>query len=161
MPCCTNRMKDTGGAASFPGCWADERRCIAAGPRPVSGSAAGGRYGGGLRPVPYTARAGKGAVAWAAAGPAVLANRHSGPVSLVPERLGRTGKTVRHSLLCGGRSPLFWYNQPLAAAFGLPGSRSDGRTFGHFDLSAGGGGGHSEKNQKNCKKHLPFRGEMV
>lgn len=161
MPCCTKRMKDAGGAASFPGCWADERRCIAAGPRPLSGSAAGGRYGGGLRPLPYPAGAGKGAVGWAAAGPAVLADCHSDPVPLVPERLGRTGKAVRSGLLCGGRSPLFWDNQPLAAASGLPGSRSDGRTFGHFDLSAGGGEGNSKKNQKNCKKHLPFRNEMV
>ena len=110
---------------------------------------------------PYPAGAGKGAVGWAAAGPAVLADCHSDPVPLVPERLGRTGKAVRSGLLCGGRSPLFWDNQPLAAASGLPGSRSDGRTFGHFDLSAGGGEGNSKKNQKNCKKCLPFRNEMV
>ena len=64
-------------------------------------------------------------------------------------------------LLRGGRSPVFLGSQPLAAAVGVSGGRPDDRSFGHFDLSAGGRQGNSEKNQKNYKKRLPFRDEMV
>ena len=150
------------GAADFsPGCWADDRGCGAAEPGPVPGLAAGGRHGGGVRPVPHPAGAGEDPAAGAAAGPAVLADGHSGPLCLVSGGLGRTGPAVRRGLLPGGRSPVFLGNQPVAAAFGVPGSRFDGRSFGHFDLSAGGSGGTSEKNQKTYKKCLPFQFKMV
>ena len=155
------RTTADGAAACLPGCWADDGRCGPAGPGPVPGPAAGGRDGGALRSVPHFAGAGAGAAAGPGAGFAVLAGGHRRAVCLVPKRLGRTGPAVRCGLLHGGRSPIFLGGQPLAAAPGIPGSRSDGRSFGHFDLSAGGRGGNSKKNQKNCKKHLPFPDEMV
>lgn len=161
MPCSTSRRRAAEGAAFSPACWADDGGPSPAAPGPVPGPAAGRRHGGGLRPVPHPAGAGKAPPAGPAAGPAVLAHGGGGSVRLVSGGLGGPGPAVRRCVLPGGRHAVFLGHQPLAAALGLPGSRSDGRTFGHFDLSAGGGGGHSEKNQKNCKKHLPFRGEMV
>ena len=150
------------GAASSPACCADHV-CGCGGPGGGfrAGFPAGGRAGPRLRrdahPAPEPAAGPSGF----SVGPAVLAGGHGGPVSLVPGRLGRPGPGVRGGVLPDGRRPLFLGDQPLAAEAGLSGSRSGGRFFGYFDLSAGPGPGGYEKNQKNYKKHLPFRGEMV
>ena len=127
----------------------------------MSGPAAGRRHGGGLRPDAHPAGADKTSAIGTAAGPAILADRYGGAVYLVPKRLGRADPAVRSGLLSAGWGTVFLGGESLAAETGLPGSRFGEPAFGHFDLSAGAVYGTSEKNQKNYKKHLPFRGEMV
>ena len=161
MRCFMRRTTQAGVEGCSPGCWADDGRCGPAEPGAVSGGAAGGRHGGGLRPVPHFAGTGQDSAAVASAGPAVLAGGHCSPVPVVPGCLGGTDQGVWGCLLSDGRSGLFLGCQPMAAEAGIPGGGPGGCIIGHFDLSTGVGGRLFKKIQKNCEKHLPFRGEMV
>ena len=97
--------------------------------RPGGGSGPGGAAGAGrrdaVRPVPHPAGAGAPPPAGPGAGPAVLADAHRDPVSLVSVGLGRAGAPVRGGVSVPGRGGLLRAVQPLAALAGVPAGRPD------------------------------------
>ena len=154
------RTQAGSGWGCLPGCWADDGGCDG----PGLGGSPGDRTGTGrrtaVRSVPGAAGSSPCAPFGSAFGSAVLDHADSGLVCLVPVGLGRDGAAVWSGIFVLWGLRLFLAAQFRCALGGLPFGRS-----GHFctkNLSSPVDCTKSapEKNQKTCKKYLPFWGKM-